>query len=69
MRVLYVSCTLSASAIVVIGCLDLFFRILVLDKGTVLEFDSPANLMDNPKTVFHDMAAKAGLLKGRPAKQ
>lgn len=39
-----------------------FFRILVLDKGQVVEFDSPANLMANPDAIFHDMVKKAGLL-------
>ena len=38
------------------------FRILVLDKGQVVEFDSPNNLMDNPDSIFHDMVKKAGLL-------
>ena len=37
-------------------------RILVLDKGKVMEFDSPGNLMDNPASLFHNMAKQAGIL-------
>ena len=35
---------------------------MVLDKGKVMEFDSPTNLMDNPDSIFHDMAKQAGIL-------
>lgn len=38
-------------------------RILVLDKGTVKEFDSPANLVAMSGGVFHSMVEEAGLLR------
>ena len=39
-----------------------FFRILVLDKGKVKEFDSPKNLLNNKTSVFYGMAKDAGLV-------
>jgi len=38
-------------------------KVLVLDHGVVAEFDSPANLIANPNTVFHSMVAKLGTEK------
>eukprot|EP00051_Salpingoeca_urceolata_P006609 m.87350 g.87350 ORF g.87350 m.87350 type:complete len:1483 (+) comp14906_c0_seq3:85-4533(+) len=35
-------------------------RVLVLDKGEVAEFDTPAALMANPQSLFHGMAKSAG---------
>ncbi|XP_070581498.1 multidrug resistance-associated protein 1-like [Ptychodera flava] len=35
-------------------------RVLVLDKGTVAEFDSPSNLLKS-QGIFHSMATEAGL--------
>jgi ATP-binding cassette subfamily C (CFTR/MRP) protein 1 len=37
-------------------------RIMVLDKGKIIEFDSPKNLLDNTKGVFYSMAASAGVI-------
>lgn len=36
-------------------------RIIVLDKGKIVEFDSPTNLLTNVKTVFYEMCNDAGL--------
>ncbi|KAI0352362.1 metal resistance protein YCF1 [Trametes cingulata] len=36
-------------------------RVLVLDAGKVLEFDSPKNLLANKQSAFHSLAAEAGL--------
>ena len=38
------------------------FRILVLDKGEVKEFDSPKVLLSNKDSIFHGMAKDAGLV-------
>ncbi|KAI1286762.1 Multidrug resistance-associated protein 1 [Halotydeus destructor] len=37
-------------------------RVLVMDQGTVLEFDTPKSLLDNQHSVFHSMAKDAGLI-------
>ncbi|CAL1542108.1 unnamed protein product [Lymnaea stagnalis] len=37
-------------------------RIMVLDKGTVSEFDTPKNLLSRPDSIFYSMAAQAGLV-------
>lgn len=36
-------------------------RILVLDKGTVVEFDSPSSMLKNSKSKFYSLAKEAGL--------
>lgn len=36
-------------------------RIIVLDKGHIVEFDSPQNLLSNPNSVFSTMHKDAGL--------
>ncbi|KAL4218281.1 Multidrug resistance-associated protein 1 [Mactra antiquata] len=38
-------------------------RILVLDHGKVIEFDSPNVLLEDKSTVFYSMAKQAGLVK------
>ncbi|CAE6413166.1 unnamed protein product [Rhizoctonia solani] len=35
-------------------------RILVLNAGRVVEFDTPANLLKKPDSVFHEMCKKSG---------
>ncbi|XP_054264491.1 ATP-binding cassette sub-family C member 3-like [Macrosteles quadrilineatus] len=37
-------------------------RVIVLDKGTIKEFDSPQNLLSSSSTIFHGMAKDAGLV-------
>jgi ATP-binding cassette subfamily C (CFTR/MRP) protein 1 len=36
-------------------------RVMVLDKGVISEFDTPANLMGNPNSLFFNMAKDAGI--------
>ena len=38
------------------------FRILVLDKGEVAEFDTPNKLLDNESSALYKMAKEAGLV-------
>ncbi|CCO32219.1 ATP-dependent bile acid permease [Rhizoctonia solani AG-1 IB] len=35
-------------------------RILVLDAGRVVEFDTPEELLNNPNGVFHGMCKRSG---------
>ena len=35
---------------------------MVLDKGKIVEFDSPTNLLSNKNTVFYSMSKDAGLV-------
>ncbi|KAJ7248513.1 P-loop containing nucleoside triphosphate hydrolase protein [Mycena rebaudengoi] len=37
-------------------------RILVMDQGTVAEFDTPQNLLANKSSIFFSLAAEAGLI-------
>ncbi|XP_066905600.1 multidrug resistance-associated protein 1 [Halyomorpha halys] len=37
-------------------------RVLVLDQGRVVEFDSPSDLLKNRTSIFHGMARDAGLV-------
>lgn len=38
-------------------------KILVLDSGSLIEFDSPKNLLNNENSRFYSMAKQAGLVK------
>ena len=42
--------------------LCLYFRILVLSNGEVKEFDSPQTLLQDPNSMFYNMAKDAGLV-------
>jgi ABC-type proline/glycine betaine transport system ATPase subunit len=35
-------------------------RVMVLDKGELMEFDTPRNLLENPKSIFASMVAATG---------
>ncbi len=37
-------------------------RVLVLDKGTIGEFDSPSNLLSNNNSIFYSLAKDARLV-------
>jgi ATP-binding cassette, subfamily C (CFTR/MRP), member 1 len=37
-------------------------KVVVLDKGMIVEYDTPDNLMADPNTIFHGMAKDAGLV-------
>ena len=37
-------------------------KVLVLHKGTILEFDDPAILLENDQSVFHALAKDAGVV-------
>jgi len=36
-------------------------RVMVLDKGVIVEFDTPAALLERPTSIFRGMAAAAGI--------
>lgn len=38
-------------------------RILVLDKGKIVEFDNPQHLLKNKKSLFYSMASSANLVQ------
>ena len=37
-------------------------RVMVLDKGKIVEFDSPQNLLADPESHFHAMAKDSGMI-------
>lgn len=46
----------------IIVCSLLLFRVLVLDQGKVVEFDSPEALLQKRTSIFYSMAKDAGLV-------
>jgi len=38
------------------------YRVMVLDKGIIREFDTPANLLKDKTSLFHQMAKDDGLV-------
>ena len=44
------------------GYMNSIYRILVLDKGQVKEFDAPGVLLKDKKSIFYGMAKDAGLV-------
>ncbi|KAI1286896.1 ATP-binding cassette sub-family C member 3 [Halotydeus destructor] len=42
-------------------------RVLVMDKGSVSEYDSPKSLLDDENSAFHSMAKDAGLISSGEA--
>jgi len=38
-----------------------FDRIIVMDKGQIAEFDTPANLLRNPDGIFTSLVNKTGV--------
>ena len=45
-----------------VATFSLIFRIVVLDNGRIVEYDSPRNLMEDRKSVFFSMAKNSGLV-------
>jgi len=44
-------------------------RVLVLEAGSVVEFDTPQKLLNNEESVFYGLAREAGLVGGGKRKQ
>ena len=40
----------------------IFFRIIVFDKGKIVEFDTPNKLLKNKTSVFYSMAKAADII-------
>ena len=57
----FADCTVLTIAHRLITILD-STRILVLDKGSVVEFDSPDTLLANDQSIFYSLAKDAGLV-------
>jgi len=43
-------------------CCLVYYRVLVLERGHVREFDSPATLLSNRNSRFYSLAKNAGLV-------
>ena len=41
-------------------------RVMVLDRGAIVEFDSPTRLLEDRRTMFHSLAQAAGLVNESP---
>jgi ATP-binding cassette subfamily C (CFTR/MRP) protein 1 len=40
----------------------LFYRVIVLDRGLLVEYDTPEALLQNKESIFYGMAKDAGLV-------
>ena len=40
-----------------------FLRIIVLDNGCVMEFDTPEHLLTDHNSIFYELAKTAGVVK------
>lgn len=40
-------------------------RVMVLDKGSIAEFDTPDNLLAKPDSIFYGMAQSAGIIDNK----
>jgi ATP-binding cassette subfamily C (CFTR/MRP) protein 1 len=40
----------------------MFYRVIVLDRGILVEYDTPEALLQNKASIFHSMAKDAGLV-------
>ena len=40
----------------------IFDRVIVLDRGVLVEYDTPEALLQNKASIFHSMAKDAGLV-------
>jgi ATP-binding cassette subfamily C (CFTR/MRP) protein 1 len=38
------------------------FRVMVLDNGEIVEFESPEKLLRNTESIFYGMAKEAGIV-------
>ena len=45
-----------------IVCVTNYNRIMILDQGHLIEFDSPQKLMEQRESLFYSMAKESGLL-------
>ena len=41
-------------------------KVMVLDAGKIVEFDTPETLLNNNRTIFYGMAKEAGLIQQPP---
>lgn len=40
-----------------------FYRILVLDKGNIAEFDAPDQLLADKNSIFYSLSKEAGIVE------
>jgi len=58
-RMQFTDCTVICLSSVLRNIID-YDRVMLLDKGKIVEFDSPANLLADPSTRFHVMCRHSG---------
>ena len=67
-RDVFASCTVFAIAHRLMTIID-YDKIIVLDKGTVLEADQPAVLLDNPAGAFTSLVEGTGAASAKHLRQ